>query len=156
MSCALLLLLLGILPCAVRADQNGAANAISDAKQQILICFDAVRETEAAGANITELTGVLNEAGLLLSQAEFAFSKGDYTTAQDYAVQSQSELVNIVEDANALLLPAVAEQSQDFLINVVGSTFGTIGVLLGSWSLWIFLKKRSGDHGGKTVGSVAV
>lgn len=150
------MLSLSVSPPVVWADQSGAANAISSAKSQLVNCYDAAREAEAAGANITTLTGVLNEAGLLLSHAEFAFSNGDFADAQDYAVQSQGKLVNLVSDANALLIAAGAQRNQDFLINVVGSTGGTVVVLVGSFGLWSFLKKKYPNDGGQEIGSATV
>jgi hypothetical protein len=147
---------LGFLSSVVWADQGGAANAISNARSQLVSCYDAVRGAEAAGANVTSLTETLNEAGLLLSQAEFAFSNGDFGPAQDYAVQSQGKVANVVLEANALLIAAGAQQNQDFLVNVVGSTGGTAAVLVGSWGLWSFLKKRSKSKRGREIGSVAV
>lgn len=145
--CLFLAFSLGFLSSVVWADQGGATNAISGAMSQLVSCYDAVRDAEAAGANVTSLTGVLNEAGLLLSQAEFAFSNGDFGAAQDYAVQSQGKVANVVSEANAFLISAGAHQNQDFLINVVGSTAGTAAVLVGSWVLWSFLKKRSKSNG---------
>jgi hypothetical protein len=154
--CLLLAFLLGFLPSAVWADQGGAANALSSARSQLVGCYEAVQDAEAAGANITMLTGTLNEAGLLLSKAEVAFSNGDFAAAQEYAVQSQSKLANLVSEANALLFPAGAKRNQDFWVNVVGSTGGTIAVFVGSWGLWSFLKRRSKGEGGQEIGPAAV
>ena len=119
-------------------------------------CYDAARDAEAAGANITALTRVLNEAGLLLSQAEFAFSVGDFGGAQDYAVQSQSKLGDFAADAEALKIVAEGQRNQDFLVNVVGSTGGTVAVLVGSFGVWSFLKKKYPSDGGQEIGSAAV
>jgi len=154
--CALLVLSVSVLPSVAWANQSGAANAISSARSQLVNCYDAAREAEAAGANITTLTQVLNEAGLLLSQAEFAFSGGDFGGAQDYAVQSQSKLGDFVSDAEALRIAGEGQRNQDFLINVVGSTGGTVAVLVGSFGLWSFLKKKYPSDGGQEIGSAAV
>jgi hypothetical protein len=132
----------GVFPSVAWADQSGAAGAISNAKSQILTCYNAAKEAEAAGANITALAGALNEAGILLSKAESAFSAGDFVGAQNYAVQSQGKLASFVSNANALLIAAGAQRNQDFLINVVGSTVGTVAVIAGSVGLWFFLKKK--------------
>jgi hypothetical protein len=154
--CLLLAFSLGFLSSVVWADQGGAANAISSAMSQLVSCYDAMRGAEAVGANVTSLTGALNEAGLLLSQAEFAFSNGDFGAAQDYAVQSQGKLANLASEANALLIAAWDKRNRDILVNVVGSTVGTVAVLVGSWGLWSFLKKRSKSNGGREIGSAAV
>ena len=144
---ALLVMFLSVLPSVVLADQAGAADSISNARSQLLSCFDSVKEAEAAGANITELTGILNRAGLLLSQAEFEFSMEDFVAAQDYAVQSQNNLANFVSESNALLFSASTRENQDFQINVVGSIAGTIAILAGSLGLYAFLKRRRIKNG---------
>ena len=153
--CALLVLSLSIFPSVVLA-QSGAANAISGARSQLVSCWDAATAAEEAGANITALTEILNEAGLLLSRAEFAFSTGDFAGAQDYAVQSRNRLVNFASGAEALKVAAEGQRSQDFLINVVGSAGGTVAVLVASFALWSFLRRKHPNNGEREVGSATV
>ena len=72
----------------------------------------------------------------------FSYSaRGDFSAVQDYSVQSQSELVNFVSDAKPLLFSAT-ERNKVFQTNLVGSTIGTAAVLIGSFGLWVFLKKK--------------
>jgi hypothetical protein len=139
---ALLVVSVGVLPSVVWADQGGAAAAVASAQSRIETCYEAAKKAEAAGANISALTESLNEAGSLLSDAEFAFSVGDFASAQDFAAQSQGKLVDFVSDASALQAAGGAKRNQDFLINVFGSICGTAAVLAGSFGLWLFLKKR--------------
>lgn len=149
----LLALSLGVFSSVVWAQSEAV---ISSAKSKLIICYDAALRAEAAGANITTLAATLNEAGLLLSQAEFAFSTGNFSGAQDYAVRSQSRLANFLSDANALEMVAEAESSQDFLINVIGSTVGTVAVLVGSFGVWHYLNRKYPSDGGQEAGSAAV
>ena len=79
---------------------------------------------------------------MLQSQAELAFSNGDFDGAENYAVESQNKLAAFISDANALLFAAENQRNQDFLVNVVGSIGGTVAVLLGSFGLWSFLKNK--------------
>jgi hypothetical protein len=130
-----------ILPSLVLADQTDAATAISSAKQQIVTCYEAVRAAEVAGANVASLTRVLSNAGALLSDSELAYSKNDFDTAFNLAVQSREYLSNFVSEANALGYAAFQKQSSDFLINV-GSVVGTFAVVGASVAIWLFLKKR--------------
>jgi hypothetical protein len=125
----------------VRAQQSNAQSAISDAQSKIIICFNASRLAEAAGANISRLTAALNTAGLLLSRAELAHSNGNFGAAQDLAVQSQNILVNFVTDANSLQTAATQNRNTDFMI-FVGSIGGTVAVLVGSVVIWVFLKRK--------------
>lgn len=147
--CVLLAMSLSFLPSAVWADQVEAADAISSTRSQLLNCYNMARKAEAVVANIKTLTGALNEAGLFLSQAEFAFSNGDFTGAQYYAVQSQGKLADFISEANALLIAAAAQRNQDFLIDVLGSTGGIVAVLVGSLGFWSFLKKKHKNDGDK-------
>jgi len=138
---AILLLSVAVVESPVWA-QDGAASAISSAKNTIISCYSAAREAEAAGANITTLTATLNTATSLLSQAEFSYSIADFDAAFDLASQSQSTLTSLVGEANALREAAAQQQNQDFLINVVGSIIGTFVVLVAGFAVWFFLNKK--------------
>ena len=119
---------------------------INAARQQIITCYNAAKEAETAGANITSLTFVLNDAGTLLSQAELASSKGDSALANTLAAQSRAKLTNFVSEADALKETALQQQYNAFLIlmaSIVG-TFVVLGVGLG---VWFFLNKRERETG---------
>ena len=122
-------------------------DAINSAKQQMVTCYEAAKEAQAAGANITSLTLVLNEAGNLLSQAELATSQGDTEAATNLAIQSREMLANFVSDANALKQTAIQQRNTDFLINVVGSIAGTFVVFGVGIAVWVLLKKRYPETG---------
>ncbi len=130
------------IPSLVLASQTDATTAISSAKEQIITCYQAVRDAEGAGANITSLTAILNDAGVLLSRAELAYSINDFDAARDFAVQSQGKLDNCVSEANTLKETAIQQRSQDFMVNVVGSVVGTFAVLGASTATWFFLKRK--------------
>jgi len=138
----LLLLFVTAMMAPVWAEQEGAQSAISSAKNTILTCYRAAREAEAAGANITVLTAMLNQAGSLLSQAEFAYATSDFDTASNLASQSQNVLTNFVGEANALKETATQQRNQDFLVNVVGSIIGAFTVIVVGGVVWLFLKKK--------------
>jgi hypothetical protein len=140
-------------PSVVRAQQN---DAISSAQNTLAQCYDAARAAESAGANISQLTSRLNSAGLLLSRAELANSVGDFGSANSLAAQSQSELASFVSDAVSLQSSAERSRSFEFLLNVVGSVAGTIAVLVGSFVIWVLLKRRYGTSGVQTIESDAV
>jgi hypothetical protein len=137
----LLFVISTFLPLA-QAEQTDAATAIASAKEQILTCYQAAKEAEGAGANITALVAVLNDAGTLLSRAEFTYSISDFDTARDLAIQSQNTLGDFISEANTSKETATQQQNQDFLINVVGSIIGTFAVLSAGIAAWIFLKRK--------------
>jgi hypothetical protein len=137
-----MLLVLAVAASPVWAEQAGASTAISSAQTSILDCYNAAKDAEAAGANITVLVGTLNEAGSLLSQAESAYTANDFDTAYNLAVQSQNTLNGFVAEANALRDTAVQQKNQEFLVNVVGSVIGTFLVIAAGLAAWFFLKKK--------------
>ena len=139
---ALLLFVISTFLPLARADQTDAATAIASAKKQILICYQAAKEAEGAGANITALAVVLNDAGTLLSRAELAYSISDFDAARDLAIQSQNTLGDFISEASASKEIATQQRNQDFLMNVVGSIIGTFAVLGVGIAAWIFLKRK--------------
>ena len=138
----ILLLLVVIIPSPVWAGEEDVTTAISSAKNEILNCYNAAKEAEAAGANIKILVGTLNEAGSLLSQADLAYATNDFDVAFKSAVQSQNSLNGFIAEANTLQETAIQYRNQDFLINFVGSIVGTVAVILVGLAVWFFLKKN--------------
>jgi hypothetical protein len=133
----------------VFAEQGDAASAIDSAKQQIITCYEAAKEAEGAGANVTSLTSTLNEAGLFLSQAELAYSKNDFGAARNLAVQSRESLSNFIAEANTLKETGAQQRTNDFLENVVGSIIGAFAVIGTGIGVWFFLRKRYEQPGGQ-------
>ena len=129
------------------AEQADAGTAIASAKQQIIVCYETAKEAEGAGANITSLTAVLNDAGSLLSQSELAYSKNEFDVARDLAVQTQQRLTNVISEANALKESAIQQGTVDFLVNIVGSIVGFFVVIGAGLAVWLMLKKRSKESG---------
>ena len=126
------------------AQQDGTSAAISAAHSKLVQCYEAARVAESSGANISQLTIRLNSAGLLLSQAQLAYSNADFGSAQSLAAQSQGELVNFVSDAQSLQASGAQSRTFDFLLHVVASVVGTILVIVGSLVVWIRLKRKYG------------
>ena len=147
------LLLIALFYSPVFASQSDAETSISSAKKMILGCYNAAKNAETAGANITTLTGTLNEAGLLLSKAELTYSKGDFDAAASLAVQSQNKLNNLIAEANSLRANAAKRQSQDFLVNMVGSLAGAFIIVGAGACVWVILKRRSETAGADASGS---
>jgi len=139
---SLLLVIIAVGPLPVGASQADAATVISSAKDTILDCYDATKDAEAAGANITAIVGTLNEASSFLSQAEFAYTTNDFDVAINLARQSQNILINYISEANILKETATQQQNQDFQINVILSTIGTFAVVAAGLAVWFFTKKK--------------
>lgn len=125
--------------------QDDASATIASARQQLITCYDSARQAEAAGANISSLTTVLNNAGNLLSRAELANSQGDYATAQSLASQCTQSLGNFASEAEALRSAAVQQGNLNFWVNIVGSVAGTVAVIIAGFVVWRVIKKRYGQ-----------
>jgi hypothetical protein len=125
----------------VSATEAEAASAIAVAKQRMVVCFQAAEDAELAGANITSLANVLNDAGALLSDAELAFSYGDFDLAQSLAVESFEGLNNFVSEANELHDAAVQAGTFDFYV-FVGSAVGAFLVILVGVAVWFWARTR--------------
>ena len=123
------------------ATEDEAASAIAAAKQRMVICFQAAEDAESVGANITSLANALNAAGALLSDAELAFSYGDFSLAQGLAVESFASLNNFVSEANELHDAAVQAGTFDFYV-FVGSAVGAFLVILVGVAVWFWARKR--------------
>jgi len=120
---------------------------IRDAKNTIFDCYGAVLEAEKAGANVTVLLTVLDEAGMLLSRANLAYEMGDYDSAVYFANQSLVKLNGLVAEADDLRETALQQRYWDFMVNVVGSSVGTAGVVCVGFAVWFFMEKREKSRG---------
>lgn len=121
--------------------ESDAVFAIGGAEEKIVLCYDAVAEADAAGANVTALLSTLNRAGEFLSRAELSYRIGDFDSAVIYADQSQDELDGFVVEAEALTYMAVQADYLGFLV-LVGSAVGAVGVVCGGSVVWFLLAKR--------------
>ena len=134
------------------ADQGGAQNAISSAKDTIKNCYDAVKQAESAGANVDSLMATLNDAAGSLSKAELAYASNDYDSAYTYATQSQSKLNDFTGQATALKENARANATQNFEYTIF-SLAVSIGILCAGVTAWVVLgrRERRSIYGSPTV-----
>jgi len=137
---SVVVLALAFLPAVVFA-QDDAAAAIASAKQQVVVCYGAAREAESAGANVSYLVSVLNEAGDLLSRSELAYSQGDLGGAQSLASQCSQRLSNFVASAETLRDGASGNAGWVF-VGAVASIVGSILVVISGFLVWRYVRKR--------------
>jgi cobalamin biosynthesis Mg chelatase CobN len=141
MALLVLCFLISFPSVASAATQTDAGSAIASAQKLLLNCYNAAKASEAAGANITVLEVSLNDAGRSLSNAELAYSNGDYNSAVNYANQCQSALSNFVPKANALKASGEQQRSQGLVI-FVGSIVGALAVVGAGYVVWLQVKKK--------------
>ncbi len=122
--------------------QDDASGTIASAKQQLVVCYDAARRAESAGANVSSLTSVLIAAGNLLSHSEYAYSSGDLGNARNLAEQCIQALIGFTSEADSLRAAAEGEASFDFFVYFVGSIVGTVVVIFAGLVVWFVVKKR--------------
>jgi len=128
--------------CVFASTEADARSAIVAAENEVVDCYRAVLDAEKTGANVTDLTSTLNEAGGLLSKANLAYSMDNFTSARNFALQSQAKLNGFVAEADALKETAMQERYWDFMVNVVGSAVGAVAVVVGGFAVWNFLKRK--------------
>lgn len=130
-----------VSPALCYGDDEARA-AVETAEGEVLSCYRAVADAQAAGANVSDLLGILNEAGWLLSKAKLAYSQDDFNSTVVYAEECLSLLGNFVEQAEGLRQDAEAANRWDFMVNFVGSGVGAVCVVVGGFALLTFLKRR--------------
>jgi hypothetical protein len=139
----LCVLLLSALTVRCRAtSESDAQSAIEEASQRIFVCYKAIVNASAEGANVSDLLSVLNYAGSLLSGADLAFASGDFDSSYALARNSTQTLMGFDGRANGIGSAAVGAAYADFMVNVVGSAVGAVVVLVSSFVLWMLLKAR--------------
>ncbi len=149
-ACACILFSMFSLPLGSASVEDDARSAIAVAKERIAVCYVAVAEADKAGANVSNLLSILDAAGMDVSRADLAFQNGNFTSAYDLAIQSQVALEGFETQANSIKEAAERSSSVDFWFNVVGSSAGTVAVVVGGFAVWLWLKKRRG-HGLQVV-----
>jgi hypothetical protein len=144
LSLTLMLFILVSMSSFVHADQASASATLASARSELLDCYNAAKDAEAAGANITSLTNVLNDAGGFLSNAELAYSQGNFDNALSLASQSQAKLDNFISTANDLKASGVERANQEFLV-FIGSVIGTF-VVIAAGVVALFILRRRGKN----------
>jgi hypothetical protein len=124
--------------------QAEAQSAIATAQTELIVCYQAVANASNAGANVTSLVYVLDQAGGNLSLADLAYKNGDNASAQTYANQSLNLLIqnDVIARADALKSSASQARFWGFMVNVVGSSVGAVAVVIGGFVVWAFLKRK--------------
>lgn len=150
-ACILLTLLVfsasRLLRFSLGAGSDDAWLAVSNAETRVIDCYRALYEAEMDGANVTEMVGVLNSAGWLLSKAKLAYHSGDYEFAIKYASECLSMLEGFIERAEILRLKAKEAGWRDFMFNFVGSSIGALCIVTGSYAVWLYLTRREEGKG---------
>jgi hypothetical protein len=136
------LFLVTTLPLCLATDFDEADEAVRKAERDLGLAFVAVADAEEAGADVNELIFKLNEAGVLLSEAYYAFDAEDYEHAVSSARSASGVVTGVINDAATL--KGFAEKSgNDVLIySALGSGVGVVILLIFARFGWRYLNRR--------------
>jgi hypothetical protein len=127
------------------AQQDSALTAINSAQNNLINCYNAVRDAEAAGANVTSLTITLNSAANLLSQAQLAYASNDYGNAYNDATQSQTILNGFTSQVSNVKQTAENTQTLNSF-TIILSIIISITILGAGISAYVLLSRRERSH----------
>ncbi|MGE5554700.1 MAG: hypothetical protein ACM3UY_00335 [Methanocella sp.] len=137
----LFVLLMSLFMTPLAVCQEGAGSAIDSAQRAIQNCYQAAKEAESAGANVSSLMRTLNKAADLFSKAELAYVAQDYNAAYTYASQSQNTLNGFTDQASELQQSASAKTSQEAEANLL-LLLASVVVFVSGLSTWLVLYRR--------------
>jgi hypothetical protein len=136
-----------VFPLGHASSQLDTSSAIEVAKIQFINAYRSVQQAEQTGANVTDLTAMLNDVGLLLSEADQAYSIGDFDASHSLAVQCQGLLVDFANKVDVLKEAATQQSANDFWLKIVYPIFGSLAVIVAGFAIWYGLKKKYGTSG---------
>jgi hypothetical protein len=130
----------------VNAQSDEGPSEVAEAEDALVLGYEAVLEAEERGANVSSLLARLSGAGEYLAQAYAWSNLGDFDRAGNLAGFC-IEVVDDVEREAVLLRDEAARMEREgLLVRVFGSAIGVVIVLVSSFLLWIFFKRRYEDR----------
>jgi hypothetical protein len=131
---------------AFASSEDAASLAISQAEQVLASAFEAVLEAERAGANVSGLLVMLNDAGVFLAKAQVAYRLGDFEEAVGFADLCYEIGEGVKGKAGELRVEAYGPRVIGFWLTMAGSLVGVVAVGVGSVWGWRFFKRRYYRH----------
>jgi len=122
--------------------QVDAEEMLNKAENDLASAYASVKESDFAGANVSELLNKLEFAGDLLAEANNSYRVGDYEKAYLLAVNCSNTVSNVVYEASTLKLEAEEAYSQKLMFNVEVGSIGLSILFVLSLFGWRFLKKK--------------
>ena len=138
----ILFLLLSIInPYVVSCTENEATLALDEAEETLALTFEAIKEAETNGADISGLSELLKDATQLLAQAHNSFSVGDFDKAENFAnlvLQIGNDLKRMALSLEKIKSDLPAKELWDtFIVSVIG----VFVVVFLTFLSWILFKK---------------
>jgi hypothetical protein len=137
-----LTLTVGFLPVCFAEDADEASRAMNEAELDLNSAFIAVAEAANVGGNVAGLLNRLDSASGFLSDANLAFSAGDYEGASLLAVKCSQTIEGLAADAGLLKANAERMKNNALLLTASASGIGLVLLLYLGIVGWRVLKKR--------------
>lgn len=126
----------------VSATEDEATTAIIEAETNLGLAYQAIRDAEEAGANLSSLFVQLNEAAELLAQANISYRTGDLDDATNLASASTVIANNLKIEAYRARDNALYQRIQSFQLALAESILGITMVIAGGFVSWRLFKRR--------------
>jgi hypothetical protein len=127
----------------IMISKNDANTGIDGASQALLAAYRSILAAESAGADVTALTGRLNEALDLLTRARESYGSGDYISASDCASRSKLLSDGVVLEAERLVADAKGMSQIRTVIFFVGVPLVLVLLVAGGYYGFRIMRKRS-------------
>jgi hypothetical protein len=114
---------------------------VADADAAVRSAFNATLQAEKAGANVSDLLARLNQAGLLLTEAEIASASGNSTDASGKAGQCIGIAQTVESDATALKASALDQARTVFWTYLTFSVVSTAAFVVALVLVWRRFKR---------------
>lgn len=122
--------------------EDTAITSIERAENALVSAYEAVLEAEEVGASVLGLLAELNEAGEFLAEANMNYRLEDFDEAARFADLGRDVGEGVESEAYELKNLAWSDGVQRMWLTMIGSVVGVISVVLGSFWVWRFLKRR--------------
>ena len=124
------------------AQTNQANSKLQEANIAVNQAFNAVLDSEKAGANVTDLLARINIAEGILAQAENSYRSGDTNTAAAQADNVLSIAQQITTSAQNAKQNAIISSQNNFWLTIAFTVGWTIMFLAVLDLFWLWFKRR--------------
>ena len=121
-------------------ENSEARQRIDDGKVALADAFKKVADAETAGANVSVLSGRLNDAADLLDLADVAFTNADFGGALSKANECVTLTNSVVSDAAEFKDQAMIAMNGQW-VTVVFSVFGAAVFSVVLYVLWVWFRR---------------
>ncbi len=119
-----------------------ATTSIEIADNALVSAYQAILETERAGADVSNLLVQLNDAGDILAKAHIAYTLKDFEDATSFANACYYIIEDVKSQTNELRDMSHKSRIVGFWLTITGSLVGVVAVVFGAFWSWRVFKRR--------------